>query len=258
MLMSVKVQVIPCFNLQYMKVAGIPARKAAVNGDDPVSLSEYFGRSGASQIAFFDIDSPRERFEKWAPLLAKIARTAGTPVIFGNSMNTFEDCEKILKAGADKIAVDVYTETDPSIIDRLSRTYGSQRVIVAVSATKNDPGSGRPPFEIMHRTGTKATELNLVEWLKMAQMLGAGGVIVNSREKDGSTTGYDIEMLKAVTSAVSIPVTACGAARELEDFSTVVKEAGVSGVAAGPVFVSGRFTPQDVKEHLHSRGIQTI
>jgi len=256
--MPLKVQVIPCFNLQNMKVAGYPRQIAGGIGDDPVSIAGHFGAGGASRIAFFDIDSPRERFEKWAPFLGKIAATAGIPVIFGNSMNIYEDCEKILKAGADKVAIDVYTETDPSIIDRLSRTYGSQRVVVAVNARKNAPDSGRPPFEILHRTGKVATELNLVEWLKMAQMLGAGSVIVSSQEKAGSGAGYDIEMLKAVTAAVSIPVIACGGAGKLADFAAAVDDAGVSGVAAASVFFSGQLTPRDVKEYLQGRGIETI
>ncbi|MBN1368946.1 MAG: hypothetical protein JW954_01755 [Dehalococcoidaceae bacterium] len=256
--MPLKVQVIPCFNLQNMKLTGFSRQIAGGTGDDSISLAGYFGKNGASQIAFFDIDSPRERFEKWAPVVAKAAENAGIPVIFGNSMNTFEDCEKILKAGADKVAVDVYTDTDPSIIDRLSRTYGSKRVVVALNARKNAPDTGLPRFEILHRTGEVATGLNLVEWIKMAQMLGAGSVILNSQEKAGTGVGYDIELLKAVTAAVSIPVIACGGAGKLADFAAAVVNAGASGVAAASVFISGKLTPRSVKEYLQSQGIETI
>ena len=256
--MPATVKITPCFCLENKKIAVNQSKTHALLSSDPVEMAQKLSATGASEIAFIDIDSLRDRFAIWSGIIHKMIEASTAPVAFGNTMNTVEDFEEMLRTGVSRIIIDVTGNTDPSIIDILGRNYGAERIIVGLTARKNPLGSGLPKYEIVHRKNLASTEIDLVEWVKMAQMLGAGSLMINSSDTAGTGTGFDIELLQAVTSAVSIPVLASGGAGELEHFYQVVEQAGVAGVCASGVFARGLISPEQVRGYLQAKGIKAV
>lgn len=254
--MNKGVTVIPFFDLLHTKVKLTEDSPEHEEGQDPVGIARQVSLGGADEIAFIDVDVPRLGFKIWEDIICQLQTAVDIPILFGYSMNTYEDFEVILNTGVDRVVIDVIADTDQSIIDRLSRNYGKERVVVAVRGKKNPPDSGKPEFELVHHLESEPTGINLIDWLKMAEFLGAGMVLLTSYDTAGTGKGYDIAMTQAVTSAISIPVIAAGGAGELEHFYKVVSEAGASGVAASSVFLSGKLRPSEIKEYLEDKHIK--
>jgi cyclase len=250
------VNVIPVFDLLHTKVKLTECAPDIEEGQDPVDMARQVSLGGADEVAFIDVDIPRLGFKIWKGIISKLKEAVDIPVWFGYSMNTYEDFEVILNTGVDRVVIDVIGNTDQSIIDRLSWTFNKERIVVAVGGVKNPPESGRPEIELVHHLDKMPTGMNLIDWLKMAEYFGAGTILLSSYDTIGTGKGFDIEMIKAVTSAISVPVIAYGGAGELEHFYEVVKETGVRGVAATSVFTSGKFRPSEIKEYLESKKIE--
>ncbi len=250
------VKVIPCFVLENKRIVNKNLSHEFKISSDPLQAARTLSEQGASELVFIDIDAPRERMEIWARILKQIKENVTVPVTFGNNMNTVDDFEQLLFTGVDRIAIDVIANTDPALIDILGRNHGSQRVLPVISGRKNQPGTGRHRYEIIQRRTRESTGIDLVEWAKMAQMLGASSIMIHCLDAEGTMQGYDLELLSAVTSAVSVPVIASGGAGELEHFYQAVSQSGVSGLAASTIFTSGKATPGQVKEYLQKNNIK--
>ncbi|MDD2252402.1 MAG: HisA/HisF-related TIM barrel protein [Dehalococcoidales bacterium] len=249
------VKVIPLFELLHTKIYYSAQPADDDEGHNPVGIARELSSQGADEIAFIDVDQVRLGFKVWEDIIKELKETVDIPIIFGNSMNAFDEFEVALETGVDRVAIDVFGDTDHSMVDILSSKYGSERIVVAVGGKKNPPESGRPEFELVERCGCKPTGMNLIEWLKMAEFFGVGMVILTSYDTAGAGKGYDIEMTRAVTSAISVPVIAVGGAGKLEHFYQVINEAGAAGVGATSVFKSGILTPLQIKKYLADRGV---
>lgn len=249
------VKVIPLFELLHTKIYYSALTDDENEGLNPVGIARQLSAQGADEIAFIDVDKVRLGFKVWEDIIKELKETVDIPIIFGNSMNAFDEFEVALGTGVDRVAIDVFGDTDHSMVDILSSKYGSERIVVAVGGKKNPPESGRPEFELVERCGCKPTGMNLIDWLKMAEYFGVGMVILTSYDTAGTGQGYDVELTRAVTSAISVPVIAVGGAGKLEHFYQVINEAGASGVGASSVFKTGKLTPIQIKQYLTDRGI---
>jgi len=254
--MKTDVRIIPLFDLLHTKIKLYERTCGKQDDEDPVNIARQMCLGGADEIAFIDVDTVRLGFKIWEDIIHQLKEAVDIPILFGYSMNTYENFEVILEAGVDRVIIDVIADTDPSMIDRLARNYGKDRVVVEVGGKKNPPGSNKPEIELVDHISGEATGVDLTEWLKAAEYFGAGMVMLSSHDTAGLGKGYDLTMTKTVTDAISLPVIAAGGAGELEDFYKIVADGGVSGVAASTVFASNKFRPSEIKEYLEARQIK--
>lgn len=234
--------IIPFFDLEHQLVSGLETGR-----NDPAEVAGRLSAAGAGEIAFFEADMQRQQVENWRSLIDRILGSSSIPVIFGTERNTFDELEVLMDTGIDRLCLEITATSDPALIDRLARKYGSQRVVVALSGRKNRPDSKKPPFEVIERKSGHTTELDLVEWARMAEMLGAGSLVITSMDKTGKGKGYDIGLIKAVTGSVNVPVIASGGAGKPEHFRSVISKAGAAGAAATSIFISDKFTPGQIE-----------
>ena len=247
-------RVIPCLDVHEGRVVKgvnfIDLRDAG----DPVELASAYDAAGADELVFLDITATHEK----RPLMLEVARRSAEevfiPYTVGGGMRSAADIRAMLSAGCDKISMNSAAVDAPGLITETARIYGSQCIVVAIDA-RRVPGSSPARWEVFVSGGRTNTELNAVAWAEEAERLGAGEILLTSMDCDGTKDGFDIDLTRAVTRAVNIPVIASGGAGELDHFAEVVIEADADAVLAASVFHFGQFSIRQVKEHMAAAGI---
>lgn len=247
-------RVIPCLDVHEGRVVkGINFVNLRDAGD-PVELAAAYDKEGADELVFLDITATHEE----RPLMLEVARRTAEevfiPYTVGGGMRTAADIRAMLAAGCDKISMNSAAVAAPELITETSRIYGAQCIVVAIDA-RRVPGSRPARWEVFVSGGRTNTGLDAVEWAREAECLGAGEILLTSMDCDGTKDGYDIDLTRAITRAVNIPVIASGGAGELDHFAEVVLEADADAVLAASVFHFGEFSIRQVKEHMRSHGI---
>lgn len=245
-------RVIPCLDVHEGRVVKgvnfIDLRDAG----DPVELAAAYDKEGADELVFLDITATHED----RPLMLEVARRTAEevfiPYTVGGGMRTSADIRAMLSAGCDKISMNSAAVAAPGLITETSRIYGSQCIVVAIDA-RRVPGSSR--WEVFVSGGRTNTGLDAVAWAEEAERLGAGEILLTSMDRDGTKDGFDIDLTRAITRAVNIPVIASGGAGELDDFAEVVIEADADAVLAASVFHFGQFSVRQVKEAMAAHGV---
>jgi len=199
---------------------------------DPINAVKVFNSKNVDELVFLDIVAAKEKRGPNYQMIAQITNECFMPLCYGGGITGVEEMKKVFSLGVEKVAINTAAIARPELVNEAAKVFGNQSVIVSIDARKNFFGK----FEVFSHGGTYKTGLEVVEWARRVQNLGAGEIIVNSIDRDGTMQGYDMEMIKTVSTAVSIPVIACGGAGKLEDFSAAVG-AGASAVAAGSMFV---------------------
>ena len=208
-------------------------------------------RSGADEIVFLDITATSDARDTVADVVERTAAQVFVPLTVGGGIRTLEDFQRLLRAGADKISVNSAAVARPELISEAAERFGSQCVVLAVDARSR----GDDTWEVVVAGGRKPTGMDLIEWVKKGEALGAGEILLTSMDADGTKAGFDLAMTKAVTDAVSIPVIASGGCGSLAHFAEVFEETGCDAALAASLFHFGELTVPQVKEYLETRQI---
>ena len=239
-------RIIPCLDVRDGKVVKGVNFVGIREVGDPVECAMEYDRQGADEICFLDITATHEGRRTMVDVVRKTAEHVFVPLTVGGGIGSVEDFRGILRAGADKVSVNSAAVKNPELISQAAEIFGSQCVVAAIDAKRDEKGR----FKVVVHGGRKDTGLDAVEWAKRCQELGAGEILLTSMDTDGCREGFDLELLRAVCSVVSIPVIASGGCGRLEHFSQVFEETGADAALAASLFHFRELTVQEVKEHL--------
>ncbi|MCI7472416.1 MAG: imidazole glycerol phosphate synthase subunit HisF [Clostridiales bacterium] len=244
-------RIIPCLDVRDGRVVKGVNFVNIRDAGDPVELAKYYSDQGADEIVFLDITATSDARDTVADVVERTAAQVFVPLTVGGGIRTLEDFQRLLRAGADKISVNSAAVARPELISEAAERFGSQCVVLAVDARARGDGT----WEVVVAGGRKPTGMDLIEWVKKGETLGAGEILLTSMNADGTKAGFDLAMTKAVTDAVSIPVIASGGCGSLAHFAEVFKETGCDAALAASLFHFGELTVPQVKEYLETRKI---
>lgn len=244
-------RIIPCLDVNDGRVVKGVNFVNLRDAGDPVELARAYSEAGADEIVFLDITATHGARRTVVDIVEKTAREVFVPLTVGGGIRCEDDFYEILRAGADKISVNSAAVRNPDLISKAARRFGSQCVVLAIDARRAQDGH----FEVVLNGGRIATELDAIEWAIRAEKLGAGEIMLNSIDADGTKNGFDLEMTKAISDAVGIPVIASGGCGKLEHFAPVFNEAGADAALAASVFHFGELSIRQVKDELRRNNI---
>jgi cyclase len=247
-------RVIPCLDVHEGRVVKGVNFVNLRDAGDPVEMAAVYDKAGADEVVFLDITATHEKRPSMLDVATRTAEECFIPYTVGGGMRSAGDIREMLKAGADKISLNSAAVRDPGLITLTARIYGAQCIVTAIDA-RRVPGSFPARWEVFVNGGRINTGLDAVRWAEEAQRLGSGEILLTSMDCDGVKDGYDIDLTRAVTRAVNVPVIASGGAGELDHFAEVVIEADADAVLAASVFHFGTFTVRQVKDHMAAAGI---
>ena len=244
-------RIIPCLDVRDGRVVKGVNFVNIRDAGDPVELARFYSDQGADEIVFLDITATSDGRATVADVVERTAEQVFVTLTVGGGIRTLEDFRQLLRAGADKISVNSAAVKDPGLISRAAERFGSQCVVLAIDARRRPEGS----YEVVVAGGRTPTGLDAVEWARRGEALGAGEILLTSMDADGTKAGFDLEMTRAVTQAVSIPVIASGGCGSLEHFAQVFAETDCDAALAASLFHFGELTVPQVKEYLRKRKI---
>lgn len=244
-------RIIPCLDVDKGRVVKGINFVDIKDAGDPVELAAFYDKEGADEIVFLDITASHERRKTVVDLASKTAEKVFIPYTIGGGISRIEHIREILRKGADKISINTAAVRDPSLINRASKIFGSQCIVVAIDAKYKN----KDFWEVYLNGGRTPTGINAVDWAKRVEELGAGEILLTSMDKDGTKDGYDIDLTGAITSVVNIPVIASGGAGKLEHLRDVIKYTGADAVLVASIFHYRQYTIREAKEYLKSEGI---
>lgn len=244
-------RIIPCLDVRNGKVVKGVNFEGIQDVGDPVACAAEYNRQGADELVFYDITASHEGRGVILDVVRRTAQQVFVPLTVGGGISTIEDFRETLRAGADKVSINSSAVKNPKLIADAADIFGSQCVVVGVDAKRNGQGG----YTVYVNGGRIDMHLNLIQWVKQVEQLGAGEICLNSIDADGTKAGFDIEMLNAVCDAVKIPVIASGGCGCLSDFSDVFAQTGATAALAASLFHFKELTVQQVKTHLKQQGI---
>ena len=248
--MTLAKRIIPCLDVLAGKVVkGIQFKNLRLAGDPP-KLARLYEDQGADEIVFLDIGASPENRRILIDVVKRTARELSIPLAVGGGIRSIEDMEEVLCSGADKISVNTAAVKNPSIISEGAEIFGSQCIVVAIDAKRRDGW-----WEVYIYGGRKPTGLDAVEWARKVERLGAGEILLTSMDKDGTTSGYDLELTRAVSESVNIPVIASGGAGEPRHIYEALTIGKADAALAASIFHYGVYTVRSIKEYLRRRGV---
>ena len=244
-------RIIPCLDVRDGRVVKGVNFVNIRDAGDPVELARFYSDQGADEIVFLDITATHEARKTVAHVVERTAEQVFVPLTVGGGIRTLDDFRELLRAGADKISVNSAAVARPELITEAAERFGSQCVVLAVDARSRGDGT----WEVVVAGGRKPTGLDLLEWVKKGETLGAGEILLTSMDADGTKAGFDLPMTRAVTEAVGIPVIASGGCGSLSHFAEVFEETGCDAALAASLFHFGELTVPQVKDYLRARDI---
>lgn len=244
-------RIIPCLDVRDGKVVKGVKFEGVRDVGDPVQLAEVYNRQGADEIVFYDITASYEKRGVILDVVRETAKSVFVPLTVGGGIKTADDIREILRAGADKVSVNSQAVKNPQLIRDGADIFGSQCICVGIDAKKIADNK----WTVYINGGRVDMNLDLIDWVKQIEQLGAGEICLNSIDADGTKEGFDLPMLRAVCDAVNIPVIASGGAGKIADFSEVFEETGATAALAASLFHFGELTVGEVKEHCRNKGI---
>ncbi|MEI2786389.1 MAG: imidazole glycerol phosphate synthase subunit HisF [Candidatus Nanopelagicales bacterium] len=250
--MSLAVRVIPCLDVDAGRVVKGVNFAGLRDAGDPVALATRYNNEGADELIFLDITASSGGRATMLDVVRRTADCVFIPLTVGGGVRKVDDFDALLRAGADKVGVNTGAIADPDLLTRAARRFGSQCVVLSVDArrAKSTPSG----FEITTHGGRKGTGIDAIAWAGNGARLGAGEILLNSMDADGTTGGFDDELIRLVRSEVDVPVIASGGAGRVEDFPAAV-QAGADAVLAASVFHYGQLTIAEVKAAMAAAGI---
>ena len=253
--MSVAIRVIPCLDVDAGRVVKGVHFENLRDAGDPVELARRYDAEGADEITFLDVSASSGNRETTDDVVRRTAEQVFVPLTVGGGVRSAEDVDRLLRAGADKVGVNTAAIARPELISEIAERFGSQVLVLSADARRcRDGVSTASGYEVTTHGGRRGTGIDAIEWVARAAELGAGEILLNSMDADGTTAGFDLEMLRDVRSVVTVPLIASGGAGTAHDF-TLAAQAGADAVLAASVFHFGTLTIGQVKDDLRAAGI---
>lgn len=246
-------RIIPCLDVDEGRVVKGINFVDIRDAGDPVEQAQTYDAAGADELVFLDITATHEGRDIMHQVVRRTADHVFIPLTVGGGLRSVEDMRAMLQAGADKVAINSAAVNDPSLITRGADAFGNQCIVVAIDAKRTDATDSG--WEVYVRGGRKATGRDAVAWAMEAEDRGAGELLVTSMDRDGTKSGYDLDLLRAITSRVQIPVIASGGAGTLEHLEAGLVEGGASAVLAASIFHFGEYTVEEAKSYLRDAGL---
>ena len=245
-------RIIPCLDIDAGRVVKGVNFVNLKDAGDPVEVAKRYSDQGADEIAFLDITATKEKRKTLVEVVSRVAEKVFVPLTVGGGIKSVNDVANLLLAGADKVSINSAGVADPELIANCSKTFGAQCIVVAIDARKNlNDGT----WQIFTHGGTQPTGLDAVDWARKVEKLGAGELLITSMDKDGTKTGFDTGLTRAISSSVGIPVIASGGVGELNHFLDGLVLGKADAVLAASVFHFGTFSIQETKKFLQEGGV---
>ena len=254
--MTLATRVIPCLDVDDGRVVKGVNFLNLRDAGDPVELAAAYGAQGADELTFLDVTASSSGRGTMVDVVRRTAEQIFIPLTVGGGVRTAEDVDELLRAGADKVSVNTAAIARPELLGELSRRFGSQCIVLSVDA-RTVPDGDRPTpsgWEVTTHGGRRGTGIDAVDWARRGQGLGVGEILLNSMDADGTKSGFDLDMVRAVREAVTVPVVASGGAGAVEHFAPAVR-AGADAVLAASVFHFGEMTIPEVKAAMAGEGV---
>jgi cyclase len=247
-------RIIPCLDVDRGRVVKGIRFVSLVDAGDPIEQAKRYDAEGADELTFLDITASSDKREIVAALVRRVADEVFIPFTVGGGLRSLEDIRAVLRSGADKVSLNTAAIEEPELISKGAEVFGSQCMVVSIDARRNPSGASEG-WSVFTYGGRQPTGLDVIEWALEAERLGAGEILLTSMDRDGTRNGYDLELTRAVSLAVRIPVIASGGAGNLNHFYEALTEGGASAVLAASLFHSGEYEIGDVKTYLRARGV---
>lgn len=245
-------RIIPCLDVNEGRVVKGTNFVNLRDAGDPVELAAMYDKSGADELVFLDITASVEGRKTMIEMVKRTAEQVFIPFTVGGGIKSLDDIRNILTAGADKVSLNTSAVENPQLIKEAAERFGNQCIVVAVDARKREDGAG---WEVYTHGGRKGTGLDVIEWVKKVESLGAGEILLTSMDRDGTKDGYDIPVTKAVAQAVNIPVIASGGVGNLEHLQEGLVEGMADAALAASIFHYREYTIEEAKNYLKENGV---
>ncbi|TRZ96306.1 imidazole glycerol phosphate synthase subunit HisF [bacterium] len=243
-------RIIPCLDIKEARVVKGIKFLGLRDAGDPVEIAKFYDQAQADELVFLDITASFEKRKTLIGLVEKIAKNIFMPFTVGGGISDLGDIRNLLNAGAEKVSINTAAVKYPDLISQASRKFGSQCIVVAIDAKKNNSS-----WQVYINGGRTPEDLDALEWSRKVAQLGAGEILLTSMDYDGTKDGYDIGLTKSIADSVNIPVIASGGAGKLEDFSEVFQKTKASACLAATIFHYGEYSIAQVKKYLMEKGI---
>ena len=251
----ITVRVIPCLDIREGRVVKGVKFVDLRDARDPVEAAAAYSREGADELVFLDIFATVENRKTRLEWVKKVREVTTVPFAVGGGIGSLEDMKALLEVGVDKVSVNTAAVRNPDLVREAVEEFGRERLVVAIDGRKNPSGGELPRLEVMVKSGREPTGIEITGWAKQVEELGAGEILLTSKDADGTRDGYDLEMTRAVAEAVSIPVTASGGAGKLEHLYEAVAMGKAAAVLAASIFHFGEISITEAKRYLKDKGI---
>ena len=245
-----KTRIIPCLDVKNGRVVKGVNFVNLVDAGDPVEAAQAYDEAGADELCFLDITASHENRSILLDVVKRTAEKCFMPLTVGGGVRTNEDIKMLLDSGADKVSINTSAITNPNFIKEASEAFGSQCIVVAIDAKRNNDG-----WQIFTHGGREPTGLDPIDFAKKAESLGAGEILLTSMDRDGTKKGYDTALLNKITKTLEIPVIASGGVGNIDHLIDGIKEGGASAVLAASIFHFGEITIKEVKDKLSEEGL---
>jgi cyclase len=246
-----KVRVIPCLDVKDGRVVKGVNFVDLRDAGDPVEQAQVYDREGADELCFLDITASSDNRDIILDVVARTAEACFMPLTVGGGVRTLDDIRRLLLAGADKVSINTAAVQTPEFVREAAEKFGSQCIVVAIDAKATGTGS----WEVFTHGGRNPTGLDAVEWAKRMEAYGAGEILLTSMDRDGTKSGFDVALTRAIADAVSIPVIASGGVGTLDHMVAGVREGHASAVLAASIFHFGEHSIAETKEHMAAAGV---
>ncbi len=246
-------RIIPCLDVTRGRVVKGVNFVQLRDAGDPVEIARRYDEQGADELTFLDITATSDGRDLILHIIEAVASQVFIPLTVGGGVREVADVQRLLNAGADKVSVNSSAVHNPALVQEASARYGSQCIVVAIDAKKKAAGAG---WEVFTHGGRQATGLDVVEWARKMQQMGAGELLLTSMDRDGTKSGFDLALTCAVAAAVDVPVIASGGVGTLDHFAAGILEGKADAVLAASVFHYGELSVRQVKEYMATRGIE--
>lgn len=253
--MSLAKRIIPCLDVTGGRVVKGVNFVALRDAGDPVEIARRYDAEGADELCFLDITASSDERDTLVPVIEAVAEQVFIPLTVGGGVRTVADVRKLLNAGADKVSINTAAVQNPALVEEAAGRFGSQCIVVAVDAKRvGDGASAR--WEVFTHGGRRATGRDAIEWGKRMQAAGAGEILLTSMDRDGTKAGFDLDLTRAFSDALEIPIIASGGAGNLDHLADAIAVGRADAVLAASIFHYGEFTIGEAKRRLAERGIE--
>ena len=251
--MSLAIRIIPCLDVDSGRVVKGVNFVDIRDAGDPIEIARRYDAAGADEITFLDITASSDGRETIFHVVEQVAEQVFIPLTVGGGIRSFEDIRRMLNAGADKVAINTAAVDRPELIKEATDLVGSQCIVVAIDAKQKADQSG---WEVYTHGGRKPTGIDAVAWAQKMNELGAGEILLTSMDRDGTKIGFDLELTRAISTAVSIPVIASGGVGNLDHLVEGVLQGQADAVLAASIFHFGEYTIEQAKQHMCDAGVE--